>query len=170
MSCVLAVEDLCVAFGSGARRTRVVDEVAFSIAAGETLALVGESGCGKSVTALSLLRLLPEPPARIERGRVWLGREDLLAVPVSRLRRVRGSRIAMVFQEPMTSLNPVLTIGDQIAEVLALHEGMDDEAARARTLALLSSVGFSCADADRRHAHQLGRHATARHDRDGAGV
>ncbi len=145
MSDLVVVEELCVAFGNAARRVRVVDDVGFSIREGETLALVGESGCGKSVTALSLLRLLPEPPARIERGRVWLGREDLLAATPARLRALRGRRIAMIFQEPMTSLDPVFRIGEQIEEVLRLHERLDDEAARERTLALLDDVGIPAA-------------------------
>src|SRR5690606_32036103 len=114
---LLEVQDLRTWFHTGAGVARAVDGVSFTIDAGETVGLVGESGCGKSVTALSLLRLI-EPPGRIEPGsRVVFEGQDLLALDDAAMRRVRGNRIAMVFQEPMTALNPVFTIGDQVAEV-----------------------------------------------------
>src|SRR5207244_3505235 len=100
---------------------KAVDRMSFSLAPGETLAIVGESGCGKSVTALSLMRLVPDPPGRIAGGSVKLGGVDLLGLDAEAMRAVRGKDIAMIFQEPMTSLNPVMTIGRQIAEVLLLH-------------------------------------------------
>jgi oligopeptide transport system ATP-binding protein len=137
---VLSVRDLTVSFDTDRGALRAVDSVSFDVAAGETLALVGESGSGKSVTALSLLRLVPEPPGRIERGEVRFGGEDLLQLDGAAIRRIRGNRIGMIFQEPMSSLNPVLTVGTQVGEPLRVHRGM----ARAETLeevtALLTRV------------------------------
>ena len=124
------------------RILRVVDNVSFSIAAGETLALVGESGCGKTMTAFSLMRLLPSPPAHIVGGSVILCGEDILRLPEKIMRRRRGDRIAMIFQEPLTSLNPVIRIGDQIAEVLQVHRGMRKKDALDRALELLREVGI----------------------------
>jgi len=115
--------------------------VSLDLYAGETLGVVGESGCGKSVTALSVLRLLAEPPARIESGQVLFEGEDLLRMPIEKLRRVRGRRIAMIFQEPMTSLNPVFTVGNQIEESLVIHTALDAKQRRARSLELLELVG-----------------------------
>src|SRR5262245_30986054 len=117
---LLAVESLSVAMGA----TPVLEDVSFSIAPGETLGLVGESGCGKSVTALSIMRLLPNPPGRITAGRILFDGADMTALDIAALRRIRGDRIGMIFQEPMTSLNPVYTIGDQIGESLVVHRGM----------------------------------------------
>lgn len=151
---VLSVRDLRVGFAgeagapNGARRTRpVVDGISFEVSAGETLALLGESGCGKSVTALSLLRLLP-PNARLLGGEVHFAGRELLGLPEADMRAVRGGGIAMIFQEPATSLNPVLTIGRQIGEALEKHAGLRGGAVRARALELLDAVGI--ADAARR--------------------
>ena len=119
---------------------RAVDGVSFSVRPGETLAIVGESGCGKSVTSLSILRLVASPPGRTVEGRVLFGGRDLLALPEPEMRRIRGDAISMIFQEPMTSLNPVLTIGRQIAEALVLHRGLSREQADARAIEMLRLV------------------------------
>ena len=124
---------------------RAVDGVSFEIAAGETLAIVGESGCGKSVTSMSILRLLPMPPARIESGRIEFEGRDLLTLSEPEMRRIRGNAIAMIFQEPMTSLNPVLTIGRQIAEALMLHRGLSQGASSSRDATCCSSRNRRCA-------------------------
>ena len=139
---LLSVQDLSVAFSQGGRETLAVDHVSFDIARGETVALVGESGSGKSVTALSVLKLLPYPPASHPSGQILFDGEDLLAKGEKGLRRVRGNRVTMIFQEPMTSLNPLHTIEQQIGEILRIHRGMNDSAARARTLELLNEVGI----------------------------
>jgi len=139
---LLSVRDLSVAFAQGGRETLAVDHVSFDIARGETVALVGESGSGKSVSALSVLKLLPYPPASHPSGSILFNGDDLLAKDEKALRRVRGNKITMIFQEPMTSLNPLHTIERQVGEVLSLHQGMSAEQARARTLALLAEVGI----------------------------
>ncbi len=139
---LLSVRDLSVAFTQGGRTTTAVDHVSFDIGKGETVALVGESGSGKSVTALSVLKLLPYPPASHPSGQILFEGKDLLARNDRDLRSVRGNRITMIFQEPMTSLNPLHTIEQQIVEVLKLHQGMGDRQARARTLELLNEVGI----------------------------
>ena len=139
---LLSVRDLSVAFAQGGRETLAVDHVSFDIARGETVALVGESGSGKSVTALSVLKLLPYPPASHPSGQILFDGDDLLAKGEKALRRVRGNKITMIFQEPMTSLNPLHTIETQIGEILKIHRGMGDSAARARTLELLNEVGI----------------------------
>ncbi len=153
---LLEVKDLKVRLGVGENAVRPVDGVSFRIARGETFALLGESGCGKSMTALSLLRLLPQPAGEITGGSVKLEGEELLALPESGMRDVRGGRIAMIFQEPQTSLNPVMTVGAQISESLALHKGLEGVAARQEVIQLLDAVGIP--DAARRHneyPHQL---------------
>ncbi len=139
---LLSVRDLSVAFTQNGRESIAVDHISFDIAQGETVALVGESGSGKSVSALSILKLLPYPPASHPSGQILFNGEDLLDKDETDLRRVRGNDITMIFQEPMTSLNPLHTIEDQISEVLKLHQGMGDKAARQRTLALLEEVGI----------------------------
>jgi peptide/nickel transport system ATP-binding protein len=139
---LLKVEDLRVEFKSRRGTALVLNGVDFEINAGETLCVVGESGCGKSMTALALLRLIPSPPGRISGGRVTFQGEDLVGASVERMREVRGNRISMIFQEPMTSLNPVLTVGDQIGESLRLHAGLDAGAARARSIEMLQQVGI----------------------------
>jgi peptide/nickel transport system ATP-binding protein len=139
---LLEVQGLSVEFGGPAARLRVVDEVSFDIRAGETVGLVGESGSGKSITALSILRLVPEPPSHLAGGRVLLDGVDLTSLPKDRLPDIRGRDIAMIFQEPMSSLNPVQRIGDQIAEAILLHQRLDASARRARVLDLLRLVGI----------------------------
>ncbi|MBM3548622.1 MAG: ABC transporter ATP-binding protein [Alphaproteobacteria bacterium] len=138
---LLAVESLSVAMGV----TPVLEDVSFRIAPGETLGLVGESGCGKSVTALSIMRLLPNPPGRIIGGRILFDGTDMLSLDIGALRAIRGDRIGMIFQEPMTSLNPVYTIGDQIGESLIFHRGMNGRTARSETAKLLDLVGIPAA-------------------------
>ena len=144
---MLKVRDLKAGFAAGRQVLTAVDGISFDLAAGETLALLGESGCGKSATALALLRLLPAA-GRILGGQVHFDGRDLLQLPEAEMRGVRGSGMAMIFQEPATSLNPVLTVGRQIGEVLEKHRGLNDAAAQARALGLLQAVGI--ADAPRR--------------------
>jgi len=139
---LLTVENLSVRFANGETVTDAVRGVSFDIGKGETLALVGESGSGKSVTALSVLRLLPYPAASHPTGKILFKGQDLLAMPERELRRIRGNAISMIFQEPMTSLNPLHTIERQIGEVLRVHGGLGRNAARARTLDLLTQVGI----------------------------
>ena len=142
MEHVLQIENLKTYFYTDAGVAHSVDGVSFSVPAGKTLALVGESGCGKSVTALSILRLVPQPPGRIVSGKILLNGEDLLALSESGIRAIRGNRISMIFQEPMTSLNPVFTVGAQVMAVLELHRSMSKEAARKRTVELFQMVGI----------------------------
>jgi ABC-type uncharacterized transport system, duplicated ATPase component len=153
---LLCVRDLSVAFRQGGREVLAVDRVSFDVAPGETLAIVGESGSGKTVTALSVLKLLPYPSASHPSGQVLFKGRDLIAASEAEMRAVRGNDITMVFQEPMTSLNPLHTIERQIGEILRLHRGMSGPAARARTLELLELVGITSA-AERLDAypHQL---------------
>ncbi len=139
---LIEVRDLAVEFVTGELKQRVVENVSFSIKRGETMALVGESGSGKSVTAHSILRLLPYPLALHPSGSIHYAGQDLLKLDENKLRNIRGNRIAMVFQEPMTSLNPLHSIGKQINEVLALHKGLTGKAATTRTLELLELVGI----------------------------
>jgi microcin C transport system ATP-binding protein len=139
---LLSVRDLSVAFTQGGHETLAVDRVSFDVARGETVALVGESGSGKSVSALSVLKLLPYPAASHPSGQVLFEGEDLLAKSEKALRKVRGNQVTMIFQEPMTSLNPLHTIEQQIGEVLKVHQGMGDRQARERTLELLLEVGI----------------------------
>ncbi len=139
---LLRIEDLSVAFRSGGRDTLAVDRVSFDIAKGETVALVGESGSGKSVTALSVLQLLPYPSASHPSGRVRFNGDDLMGADDRALRRIRGNQISIIFQEPMTSLNPLHTIEKQVGEILKLHRGMSDRAARERVVELLDKVGI----------------------------
>ena len=139
---LLSVRDLSVAFAQGGKETLAVDHVSFDIARGETVALVGESGSGKSVSALSVLKLLPYPAASHPSGEILFNGQDLLGLGENALRKVRGNKITMIFQEPMTSLNPLHTIEQQIVEVLKLHQGMGDSRARERTLELLHEVGI----------------------------
>ncbi len=140
MTTLLSIKDLVVGFDTRSGFIRAVDGVGFEIGAGESVALVGESGCGKSVTALSIMRLLPEPPARVLSGSVELDGRDLLALPEKDMRAVRGNDAAMIFQEPMTSLNPVLTIGFQIAEALRVHRDLGRREALAEAVRMLELV------------------------------
>jgi microcin C transport system ATP-binding protein len=139
---LLSIEDLSVAFTQGGEQTLAVDRISFEINKGETVALVGESGSGKSVSALSILKLLPYPAASHPSGRILLKGKDLLTASDADMRKVRGNDISMIFQEPMTSLNPLHTVERQIGEILKMHRGMSDTRARARTLELLDQVGI----------------------------
>src|SRR6476469_4406554 len=147
---VLDVRNLKTQFFTRAGVVYSVDDVSFQVGQGETLGIVGESGCGKSVTALSIMRLIPEPPGKIVAGQVLLnnGKEtkDLVKLSGAAIRRVRGNEIAMIFQDPMTSLNPVYTIGNQLMEPLQLHLGLDHKAARERAIDLLKRVGIPAAE------------------------
>ncbi len=152
---LLEVEDLRTHFRTPDGIVRAVDGVSFHIDAGETLAIVGESGCGKSVTSMSILRLIPEPPGKVT-GRIAFRGRDLVSLSEREMRRIRGNEISMIFQEPMTSLNPVLTVGRQIRETLKLHQGLDDRAAEARAIEMLDLVHIP--EARRRvkeYPHQL---------------
>ncbi|MCC7008857.1 MAG: ABC transporter ATP-binding protein [Acidobacteria bacterium] len=142
---LLRLEELKTWFYTDDAVVRAVDGVSYAVHAGETLAVVGESGSGKSVTALSILRLVPEPPGRIVGGRILFRGRDLLGLQATEMRAIRGKEISMIFQEPMTSLNPVFTCGDQIAETLVLHERLDRRRARERAIALLDLVGIPAA-------------------------
>ena len=142
---LLEVSGLTVRFASQGRTVHAVEDVSFALAKGETLGIVGESGSGKSVTALSLMRLVPTPPGRIVAGSIRFEGRDLLAASEAELRATRGRDIAMVFQDPMTSLNPVLTIGRQLTEVVETHLGLDARAARTRAIDLLELVGIPSA-------------------------
>jgi microcin C transport system ATP-binding protein len=139
---LLTVEDLSIAFRQGARETLAVDRVSFDIKKGETVALVGESGSGKSVTALSVMKLLPYPAASHPSGRIMFKGKDLLSLPEREIRHIRGDDITIIFQEPMTSLNPLHTIEHQLAEALLLHSGLAGQAARTRIIELLTQVGI----------------------------
>jgi peptide/nickel transport system ATP-binding protein len=152
---LLEVENLQVHFRTADGVNRAVDGVSFAVKAGETLAVVGESGCGKSVTAMSLLRLIPDPPGRVA-GSIRFEGRDLLAMSEEEMRAVRGNQISMIFQEPMTSLNPVLTIGRQIGETVRLHQGLDKKAAEQHAIEMLTLVGISePARRIRDYPHQL---------------
>jgi peptide/nickel transport system ATP-binding protein len=139
---LLEVENLQVHFRTPDGVNRAVDGVSFHVEEGETLAIVGESGCGKSVTAMSILRLIPQPPGKIA-GAIRLEGRDLLALDDRAMRSIRGNDISMIFQEPMTSLNPVLSIGRQLGETLRLHQGLDHKAAQARAMTMLALVGIA---------------------------
>ena len=144
---VLDVRELRTEFRLGGHWRAAVDGVSFRLERGETLALVGESGCGKSMTALSVMGLVPSPPGRIAGGEVLLDGEHLVGLPESRLERLRGDRMAMIFQEPMTSLNPVMTIGRQVAETLRIHRKLPRGEAERRALAVLEEVKIPSASA-----------------------
>jgi ABC-type dipeptide/oligopeptide/nickel transport system ATPase component len=155
MTPLLDVQDLTVVFEGSRTPVIAVDHVSFQLAAGETLGLVGESGSGKSVTAFSILRLV-QSPGRIVSGRVMFEGRDLLALPEPDMRRVRGARISLIFQEPMTALNPVMRVGDQIAEALTVHGLADASEARARAIELLDAVRITePARRVRDYPHQL---------------
>ncbi len=139
---LLSVRDLTVEFDTMAGRVRAVDGVGFDVFPEESLALVGESGCGKTVTGLSILRLVPQPPGRIAAGSICFDGQELLALPERGMRAVRGRDIAMIFQEPMTALNPVFTVGAQLTGVIRRHQRLSRREARAAALALLEQVGI----------------------------
>jgi peptide/nickel transport system ATP-binding protein len=153
---VLDVKGLRTVFFTNSGLFKAVDDVSFSVRRGETLAIVGESGCGKSVTALSVMRLVPDPPGRIVGGSIMLEGTDLLSLDESEMRAIRGNRISMIFQEPMTSLNPVMRIGDQITEAVRLHRPMSRKEATAKAVEMLRLVKIP--EAERRaqeYPHQL---------------
>ena len=147
---LLRIENLKTQFFTSAGTVRAVDGITYDVDEGETVAVVGESGCGKSVSALSVMRLVAEPAGRIVEGKIIFQGRDLLSLTEEEMRNVRGNDIAMVFQEPMTSLNPVLTIGLQLTETVQQHRDVDDATAKARAVELLGLVGMS--DAERRLA------------------
>lgn len=153
---LLSLENLSTHFLTEEGVARAVQDVSFTIKKGRTFALVGESGCGKSVTALSIMRLIPEPPGKIVAGQIDFGGQDLLKLNKKRMRNIRGNKIAMIFQEPMTSLNPVYTIGNQIAEAIILHQRMGRKQAWKYAAEMLRKAGM--ADADKKvheYPHQL---------------
>src|SRR5512143_4178351 len=137
---LLSVKNLKTAFRTREGVFNAVDGVSFDVAKGEVMGLVGESGCGKSVTALSILRILPDPPGRVVGGEIIFEGRDILKLPEHEMRAIRGGRIGMVFQEPMTSLNPVFTCGDQVAEALVVHKDMSKDRALGRTAELFDLV------------------------------
>jgi peptide/nickel transport system ATP-binding protein len=139
-SALLDVRGLRTLFSTEQGEVRAVDGVDFSLARGRTLGIVGESGCGKSVTALSIMRLVPQPPGRIAGGAALFDGEDLLALPESRVRSLRGDKLSMIFQEPMTSLNPAFPVGEQIAEALLRHRDVNKQEARAQAIEMLRRV------------------------------
>ncbi|GGF57550.1 ABC transporter ATP-binding protein [Azorhizobium oxalatiphilum] len=152
---LLEVENLQVHFRTPVGVNRAVDGVSFHVEEGETLAIVGESGCGKSVTSMSMLRLIPEPPGKIA-GQVRFAGRDLLKLSDKEMRAIRGNDISMIFQEPMTSLNPVLTVGRQIGETLRLHQGLDAAAAEAKAVEMLTLVGIPAPERRvKEYPHQL---------------
>ncbi len=140
---LLSVKDLKVYFHSEDEVARAVDGVSFDVQREETVCLVGESGCGKTVSALSILGLIPRPPGEIAGGSIWFDGTNLLELSEEELQKIRGNHISMVFQEPLTSLNPVFTIGDQIGEAINIHENLSDDALRQRSIQLLKDVGIT---------------------------
>jgi oligopeptide/dipeptide ABC transporter ATP-binding protein len=155
-SILLSIRNLSTHFYTEMGLVRAVQDVSFDLNKGKTLAVVGESGCGKSVTALSVMRLIPYPPGRIVAGEIEFDGRSLLKLPDSRMRRIRGNEIAMIFQEPMTSLNPVFTVGNQIIEAIRLHRGLNARQARALAIEIMRQVGI--ADPQRRideYPHQM---------------
>ncbi|KKK70009.1 hypothetical protein LCGC14_2928300, partial [marine sediment metagenome] len=153
---LLTVRDLRTHFDTEDGVVKAVDGVSFAIASGQTFALVGESGCGKSVTALSIMRLVPDPPGKIVDGQIVLEGTDLLGLSERQMRSVRGSSVSMIFQEPMTSLNPVFTVGSQIVEAVTLHQKLPGGQAKALAVDMLDQVGISDPPQRyREYAHQL---------------
>jgi peptide/nickel transport system ATP-binding protein len=143
---LLNIENLKTYFYVRDRVAKAVNDVSLAIQPGETLGLVGESGCGKSVTAHSIIQLIPDPPGKIVDGRILFDGQDLLALSETDMRKIRGNRISMIFQEPMTSLNPVFTMGDQVGEVLRLHQRLSRKEARGRVLDIFKQVGIPAAE------------------------
>jgi len=153
---LLEVSDLCTYFFTDDGVAKAVDGVGFTVGRKEVLGLVGESGCGKTVSALSVMRLIPSPPGRIVRGSIRFKGEDLLGASERQMRQIRGNQISMIFQEPMTSLNPVFTVGNQVGEAIALHQGVGRREALKRSAEMLDRVGI--ADASQRirdYPHQM---------------
>lgn len=153
---VLEVRDLNVCFYSGKKAIPAVENLSFSISKGETLGIVGESGSGKSVTSLAIMRLIPDPPGKITGGEIFFKNTDLLNVADDKIRQIRGNSISMIFQEPMTSLNPVYTIGNQLSEVILLHQKLTKKEAMKRSLEILNQVKIPLAEKRiRQYPHQL---------------
>jgi len=157
MNELLKVENLSVEITTRRGIARVVDGLTLAVPAGETFAIVGESGCGKSMTALTVMGLLPAPEARVTSGHIWLEGEDLLAVSEARRREVRGNRVAMIFQEPMTSLNPVFTVGEQIAEAARAHLGLSRRAAWGRAIEMMQMVHIPAPEKRAQHTATIER-------------
>ena len=172
MEKLLEVRGLKTHFATDRGLFRAVDGISFSVPRGRTVGLVGESGCGKSVTSLSIMGLVPSPPGKVEAEAVMFADRDVLRLSADERRRLRGGKMSMIFQEPMTSLNPVHTIGQQIVEAILAHTTMSPQAAKARAIEMLELVRIPSAGAAHRRlsAQPVGRHAPARHDRDGAVV
>ena len=153
---ILQIENLSTHFETARGTVKAVDGVDLCVNEGDTLGIAGESGCGKTVLALSVMRLVPRPPGRIVSGRILFEGEDLLAFPEEEMRRIRGKRISMIFQEPMSSLNPVFRIGDQVAETLRLHEGLSSAEAHHRAVEMLRLVGIPAPETRARdYPHQM---------------
>jgi len=153
---VLSINNLITEFDTDEGRVRAVDDVSFTAQAGKTLGIVGESGCGKSVTALSIMRLLPQPMGQIVSGSVELDGTDLTQLPIPQMEKIRGARIGMVFQEPMTALNPVHTVGRQLTEALLIHKDITPDAAIREAVGLLDRVGIPSPDVRMtEYPHQL---------------
>jgi len=153
---LLKVENLSIEFATPRGSLHAVDNISFELEEGETLGIVGESGCGKTVTALSLMQLIPKPPVKYRSGKIIFEGKDLLTLGKSELRQIRGSKISMIFQEPMTSLNPVFTVGDQIEEAILLHQNVSKKEARNRCIEMMLKVGIP--DAEERldyYPHQM---------------
>ncbi|WP_390910345.1 oligopeptide/dipeptide ABC transporter ATP-binding protein [Pseudosulfitobacter sp. SM2401] len=156
MSPLLEINDLAVTFATRHGEVTALDSVSLHVNEGETLGIVGESGCGKSITALSVMGLIPQPPGRIKTGSIKLAGEEFVGATPARLRQMRGAEAAMIFQEPMTSLNPVFTVGDQIAEAITLHQNTSRDRAFKDAIALLDRVGIPEPDKRARdYPHQL---------------
>ena len=143
---VLSVDNIVTQFNTAEGTVHAVNGVSFDVRAGELLGVVGESGCGKSVTMMSLVKLVPMPPAKIVKGRAMLDNKDLIQMDLDELQRIRGAHIGFIFQDPMTSLNPVLTVGYQLTEALRLHKRMSKKAARSRAVEILEQVGIPMAE------------------------
>jgi peptide/nickel transport system ATP-binding protein len=143
---ILEVKNLSTSFFTAAGEVRAVDDVSFEVLKGRTLGIVGESGSGKSVTSLSIMRLIPDPPGRITGGQILYRGQDLVQLPIEKMRKIRGNEISMIFQEPMTSLNPVFTIGNQIIETILLHQDLSKSAARDQAIEMLKLVGIPAPD------------------------
>jgi oligopeptide/dipeptide ABC transporter ATP-binding protein len=139
---LLDIQNLKTYFFIRGQVAKAVDDVSLTILSGQTLGLVGESGCGKSVTAHSIIQLIPDPPGKIVDGKIYFGGNDLLTFPEKKMRKIRGNKISMIFQEPMTSLNPVFTVGDQVGEVLRLHRNMSGKQTRERVIEMFKLVGI----------------------------
>lgn len=143
---ILEVKNLCTSFFTEDGEVRAVDDVSFEVEKGKTIGIVGESGCGKSVTSLSIMRLIPNPPGKVVGGEILYRGKNLLNLTMDEMRKIRGNEISMIFQEPMTSLNPVFTIGNQLCEAIQLHQKLDKSSARAKAIDMLKLVGMPSPD------------------------